>query len=86
MKTSLRKLVWLGFLVAPTVAVAIASDDFQVAIDGLGNALPHGWQSPAFDTVEDIVDQWVENGRQFMNRNGQTCTCPRRNFWRLEGF
>ena len=68
MKTSLRKLVWLGVLTISTATVAVVSDDSQVVIDGPGGRFP------TFDTVEDIVDRWVENGRQFINRNGQTCT------------
>lgn len=74
MKTSLRKLVWLGVLVVSTAAIAVASDDSQVIVGGAKNGPPPDWWLPTFDTAEDIVDRWVENGRQFINRNGQTCT------------
>jgi len=74
MKTSLRKLVWLGVLAVSTAAIAVASDDSQVIVGGAKNGPPPDWRFPTFDTAEDIVDRWVENGRQFINRNGQTCT------------
>jgi len=86
MKTSLRKLVWLGVLVASTSAIAAVSGDSQVIVDGANNILPHGWRFPTFDAVEDTVDRWVENGRQFINRNGQMCTYPYCNLCWLYGF
>lgn len=78
MKTSLRKLIWLGGLVISTVAVAVASDDGQVVIDGLMDGQSRQWRFPTFDRAEDIVDQWTEGGRQFINRNGKTCAYLRR--------
>ena len=77
MKAPLRNLIWVGGLVVSIASVAIASDDHQVVIDGPRKQLAHKWRLPVFDSADDIVDQWVENGRQFMNRNGKTCTCPR---------
>ena len=74
MKKSLQRLVWLGVLAISTVTTVVASDQPQVVIDGPGEQPPHEWHYPAFDSAEDIVDRWVENGRQFINRNGQTCT------------
>jgi len=76
MKTPFRKLVWLGALAVSTFAAA--SDNSQTILDSPGEQAPYQWPPPTFDTVEDIVGQWVENGREFINRNGQTCTCSRR--------
>jgi len=86
MKTSLRKLFWLGTLVISTATVVVASDDFQVVIDGSGKQAPNERRPPTFDTVGDAVDKWVENGREFMNRNGQRCAYPCRVLWWLESF
>jgi len=86
MKTPLRKLAWLGVLVISIAAVAATPNDFQTAIDGLNDWQSYGSRFPTFDRAEDIVDRWVENGRQFLNRNGQTCTYPGRKLWYLEGF
>jgi hypothetical protein len=86
MKPSLLKLVWLGVLVVSTATIAAASDDSQVIVDGIKNARPQGWRFPTFDAIEDIVDRWVENGRQFINRNGQTCTYPYCNICWSDGF
>ena len=81
MKTSPRELVWFGVLVISVAAVAVVVDDPQVVIDGTKNGPSHGSWLPAFDTVEDIVDRWVENDREFINRNGQTCTSSGHNVW-----
>ena len=81
MKTSPRKLVWLGVLVLSTAAAAVGMDGPQVVIGGTEDGQLHGKWLPAFDTVEDIVDRWVENGREFINRNGQTCTCSGYSIW-----
>ena len=79
MKASLRNLVWLGVLVISTVTITVASDDIQVVVNNPKSGPPHKWGSPAFDAVGDVVDRWVENGREFINRNGQKCTYPHRN-------
>jgi hypothetical protein len=73
MKTTLGKFVWLGVLAVSTVAAAVAPDN-QVVIDSLRKQPQYEWRFPTFDAAEDIVDQWVENGRQFLTRNGKTCT------------
>ena len=86
MKTSFRKLVRLGVLVISTAAFAVASDNTQTIVESPGKQTPHQWWPPTFDTVEDIVDQWVEDGREFINRNGQTCAYSRRELWWLENF
>jgi hypothetical protein len=86
MKASFRKLVQLGFLVISTSTLVVTSDDFQVVIDGPQMEAPHKWWLPTFDTVEDVVEQWAENGREFMNRNGQTCTYLLCKVRRLKGF
>lgn len=85
MKIPLRKLVCLGVLFASTAAVAVASDN-QVVINSPSKQPQHEWRFPAFNSADDIMDQWVENGRQFITRNGQKCTCPRPerlNSWRV---
>ena len=79
MKASLQNLVWLAVLVISTAAVTVASDDIQVVVDSPKSGPPHRWGSPAFDAVGDIVDRWVENGRELINRNGQKCMYPHRN-------
>ena len=73
MRAPFGKLVWLGALVFSTAAISIASDS-QVAIDSLRKQPQHESGFPTFDSTEHIVDQWVEDGRQFITRNGQTCT------------
>ena len=82
MKSPLQKLVWLGALAVSTIAVP--SDNSQTILDSLEKQAPYQWRPPTFDAVEDIVSQWVENGREFINRNGQTCACSRRELWWLE--
>jgi len=79
MKAPLRNLVWLGALAASTFAAA--SDNTQTILDSPEEQAPSQWLPPTFDAVEDIVDQWVENGREFINRNGQTCACSRHELW-----
>lgn len=82
MKTPLRELVLLGVLIISAAAVAITPDN-QVVIDS-PNKQPQ--RLSTFDSAEDIVDQWAENGRRFITRNGQTCMCPhleRLGEWRI---
>jgi len=86
MKTSFQKLVWLGALAISTTAFTVASENSQIIIDGPEKQAPYRWLAPTFDTVEDVVDQWTENDREFMNRNGQKCAYSRRELWRLESF
>ena len=78
MKTSFQKLVWLGALASSTVTFAVASVNSQVVIGNPETQTPYKLWPPAFDGVGDIVDRWIENGREFMNRNGQTCEYLRR--------
>ena len=78
MKTSFRNLVRLGALAIATATFAVASDDSQVAIDSFEKQALHKWWSPSFDALGDIADQWVENGREFISRNGQICEHLRR--------
>lgn len=76
MRTPLRKLAWLGVLVVSAATTVVASDG-QVVFGSPGKQLQYEWQSPAFGSSEDNVDQLVENGRRLMTTNGQTCTHPR---------
>lgn len=85
MKTSPRKLAWLGVLVIATAAVAVVMDGPQVIISDTRDGPSHGTWLPGFDSVEDIVDRWVEDDREFINRNGQTCTCSDYSIW-YHGF
>ena len=82
MKSPLPKLVWLAALAVSTIAAP--ADNSQTILDSLEKQAPYKWRPPTFDAVEDIVSQWVENGREFINRNGQTCTYSRRELWWLE--
>ena len=78
MKASLRRLVWLGALAISATTTTAVPDDSQIIIDGLEKQAPYEPGFPTFDTTEEVVDQWVENGREFINRNGQTCAYSRR--------
>ena len=84
MKTPLQELILLGALATSSATFAVTSDYSQIIIDSPGKQAPYQWRAPTFDTVEDIVDQWTNNGREFISRNGQTCAYSRRGLRRLE--
>lgn len=71
------KLTFLPLLALVSVALAvphhnpqsvfdISEQDFQNLREGVNTV---------FDKAEDKVKQWVQDGRDFINRNGLTCQC-----------
>ena len=69
------RVALLPLLALVSVVLAVPPYDPQFVIDiseqDVQN-IPKGTSS-VFDKAEDIVEQWVQGGRDFINHNGLTC-------------
>ena len=69
------KVAFLSLLALVSAALAVPPYNpqsvFSVSEQGIQD-IPGGGGS-AFDKTEDRVEQWVQDGRDFINHNGLTC-------------
>lgn len=71
------KATFLSLLALVSVALAVPSYNPQSVFDVTKQDIQDIRQgvNSGFDKAEDVVKQWVQDGRDFIDHNGLACQC-----------
>jgi hypothetical protein len=75
------KAAFLSLLALVSVTLAVPSHNPQSVFDTTKQGIQpiREGVNPVFDNAEDRVEQWVQDGRDFISRNGLNCKSTLRN-------